>query len=90
MARTVTVNAAHDDDASADPPVNLNFVVTGADYDGHQVNDLVIKIVEDDVPGVVVDAPTNGVIVEEGGPGSLPGVAGPSTLWRGECGVGVA
>ena len=65
--QSVKVQAAEDEDTMKDPPVDLNFVVTGADYDGLQVDDLEITIVEDDIPGVVVDAPRDGVMVEEGG-----------------------
>ena len=65
MARSVTVTAVHDPDALADdPPVDLNFTVTGADYDGYPVEDLKITIVEDDVPGVVTSSTT--VRVDEG------------------------
>ena len=65
VAQPVAVKAGRDNDALPDPPVDLKFVVTGADYHGLRVEDLKIAIIEDDAPGVKVSVPT--VTVVEGG-----------------------
>ena len=52
--QTVTVTAAHDDDAIDDDPVMLTHAVSGGDYEGVTAADVEVSIVEDDTPGVTV------------------------------------
>ena len=54
QAQTVTVTAAHDDDAVTDDPVTLTHTVSGGDYEGVTAAGVEVTIVEDDTPGVVV------------------------------------
>ncbi len=66
--QTVTVSAAHDDDASADADVTLVHAASGGGYDGVSIDSVVVTVTEDDTPGVTV-APTV-LTVMEGGVGS--------------------
>ena len=54
QTQTVTVTAAHDDDAIDDDPVTLTHTVTGGDYEGVTTADIEVTIIEDDTPGVAV------------------------------------
>ena len=55
-AQTVTVAAAQDDDAAADPATELAHVVRGGGYGGSPARSVRVTIVEDDVPTLSVDA----------------------------------
>ena len=46
--QTVTVNAAEDDDASADEMVTLTHTVSGGDYEGVTADSVVVTIIEND------------------------------------------
>ena len=65
---TVTVTAVHDDDAAADPAAAIAHSVTGGGYSGVTVDDTVtVTIVEDDAPGIDVEADADPATVAEGG-----------------------
>ena len=51
--RTVRVSAAEDEDAQADPPVELTYAASGGGYDGVRAA-VVVTIVENDVPTLAV------------------------------------
>ena len=53
-SQTVTVTAAHDDDAVADDSVVLTHTVSGGDYEGLAAADVEVTITEDDTPGVTI------------------------------------
>ena len=63
-AQNVTVTAAEDDDASADPVATVKHTVGGGGYDGVTVPDAVVTIRENDSPGLVLSETS--VTVEEG------------------------
>ena len=70
---TVTVTAVHDDDAAADPAAAIAHSVTGGGYSGVTADDTVtVTIVEDDVPGIDVEADADPATVAEGGEIDLP------------------
>ena len=46
--QTVTVRAAEDDDAVADPPVTLTHTVSGGGYAGVSASDVTVNVTEDD------------------------------------------
>ena len=48
--QTVTVTAAHDDDAVADEPVGLTHTVSGGDYEDVTAANVEVTITEDDTP----------------------------------------
>ena len=52
--QTVTVTAAHDDDAVADEPITLTHTVSGGDYEGVTAADVEVTITEDDIAGVTI------------------------------------
>ena len=52
--QTITVTAAHDDDAVTDDPATLTHAVSGGDYEGVTAAGVEVTIIEDDTPGVVV------------------------------------
>ena len=52
--QTVTVTAAHDDDAVADEPVTIMHAVNGGDYEGVTAADVEVTITEDDTTGVTI------------------------------------
>ena len=56
--QTVTVTAAHDDDAVADDPVTITHTVSGGDYDTVIAKDVEVTITEDDTPGVSISVTT--------------------------------
>ena len=62
--QTVTVTAAHDDDAIDDDPVTLTHIVSGGDYEGVTTADVKVTIIEDDTAGVTIS--TNTLEVTEG------------------------
>ena len=62
-AQNVTVSAAEDDDATADPAATVKHTVGGGGYDGVTVPDAVVTIRENDVPGLVLS--TSSVTVGE-------------------------
>ena len=62
-ARSVTVDAAEDDDAVADAAVTLTHTVTGGGYSGITVPDVVVTVTENDTAGVTV-TPTMLTVVE--------------------------
>ena len=62
--QTVTVTAAHDDDAVADEPVVLTHTVSGGDYEGLAAADIEVTITEDDTAGVTIS--TDALEVPEG------------------------
>ena len=63
--QTVTVTAAHDDDAVADDPVVLTHTVRGGDYEGVTAAGVVVTVTEDDTAGVTIS--TDALEVPEGG-----------------------
>ena len=48
QAQAVTVSAAEDDDANADPAVTLTHTVTGGDYEGEDAAGVTVSITEND------------------------------------------
>ena len=65
---TVTVTAVDDDDAAADPAATIAHSVTGGGYSGVTADDTVtVTIVEDDAPGIHVEADADPATVAEGG-----------------------
>ena len=56
--QTVTVRAAHDDDATTDPAVSITHSVSGANYAGVAVPGVEVTIDEDDTAGVSVSTTT--------------------------------
>ena len=56
--QTVTVTAAHDDDAVADDPGTITHTVSGGDYDTVIAADVEVTITEDDTPGVSISVTT--------------------------------
>ena len=52
--QTVTVTAAHDDDAVVDEPVVLMHTVSGGDYEGLAATDVEVSITEDDTPALTI------------------------------------
>ena len=52
--QTVTVRAAHDDDAWQDPAVSISHTVSGANYAGATVPGVSVTIAEDDTAGVSI------------------------------------
>ena len=52
--QTVTVTAAHDDDAVVDEPVTLTHAVSGGDYEGVPASEVTITITEDDTPTLTI------------------------------------
>ncbi|MCY4667906.1 MAG: hypothetical protein OXC29_07950, partial [Rhodococcus sp.] len=62
QAQTVTVTAAHDDDAVADPVVVLTHAVSGGDYDTVTAESVTVFILEDDMPEVSI---TDGIATED-------------------------
>ena len=53
--QTVTVNAADDADALADPSVTLTHTVSGGDYGSESAADVKVTIVENDAPTLTID-----------------------------------
>ena len=62
--QTVTVTAAHDDDAVADEPVGLTHTVSGGDYEDVTAEQVEVTITEDDIAGVTISTAT--LEVQEG------------------------
>ena len=54
IPQTVTVTAAHDDDAVTDEPVVLTHTVSGGDYEGISATSVEVTIVEDDTPALTI------------------------------------
>ena len=63
-SQTVTVTAAHDDDAVADEPVVLTHIVSGGGYEGVTAAQVEVTITEDDTAGVTISTAT--LEVQEG------------------------
>ena len=63
--QTVTVTAAHDDDAVADEPVGLTHTVSGGDYEDVTAANVEVTITEDDTPSVTISI--TALEVQEGG-----------------------
>ena len=63
--QTVTVSAAHDDDAVADEPVGLTHTVSGGDYEDVTAANVEVTITEDDTSGVTISI--TALEVQEGG-----------------------
>ena len=53
-AQTVTVSAAEDDDAEADPSVTLTHTVSGGDYGSVTADNVTVTVVEKDTPTLAV------------------------------------
>ena len=53
-AQTVTVSAAEDNDAVADPAVTLTHAVSGGDYAGVTADNVTVTIIENDTPTLAV------------------------------------
>ena len=66
--QTVTITAAHDDDAVVDDPVVLMHTVSGGDYEGLAAASVEVTIIEDDTPGVSVSL--TALTITEGDTGS--------------------
>ena len=66
--QTVTVRAAHDDDAWQDPAVSISHTVSGANYAGATVPGVSVTIAEDDTAGVSISE--TALTITEGGSGS--------------------
>ena len=64
-AQSVTVRAAHDDDAVQDPVVNIGHTLSGANSDDVEVPGVEVTIIEDDSVGVTIDPTT--LSIDEGG-----------------------
>ena len=54
VAQTVTVTAAEDDDALAEPVVTLAHVVSGGDYAGETAGGVEVTVTENDTPTLVI------------------------------------
>ena len=54
-AQTMTVRAAEDEDALDDPPVTLTHTVSGGDYAGVTAPDVVVTILDNDVPALSIE-----------------------------------
>ena len=54
LPQTVTVRAAHDDDALQDPVVRISHGVSGANFADHTIPGVLVTISEDDFPRVTV------------------------------------
>ena len=54
-AQPMTVMAAEDEDALDDPPVTLTHTVSGGDYAGVTAPDVVVTILENDVPALSIE-----------------------------------
>ena len=54
-AQTMTVMAAEDEDALDDPPVTLTHAVSGGDYTGVTAPNVVVTILENDVPALSIE-----------------------------------
>ena len=54
-AQTMTVMAAEDEDALDDPPVTLTHTVSGGDYTGVTAPNVVVTILENDVPVLSIE-----------------------------------
>ncbi|MCY4670632.1 MAG: hypothetical protein OXC29_21900, partial [Rhodococcus sp.] len=54
QAQTVTVTAAHDDDAVADDPVTIRHTVSDDDYDAVAAASVEATIIEDDAPTILI------------------------------------
>ena len=54
QAQTVTVTAAHDDDAVADAPVTIRHAVSGGNYDAVTAASVEVTIIEDDAPTISI------------------------------------
>ena len=67
-ARTVTVNAAEDDDAVTDTAVTLTHSASGGGYNSVTIDSVQVTVTENDTPGVTVE-PT-ALTVNEGGSGA--------------------
>ena len=63
--QTVTIIAAHDDDAVADEPVGLTHTVSGGDYEDVTAANVEVTITEDDTPSVTISI--TALEVQEGG-----------------------
>ena len=72
-AKTVTVSAAEDDDASQDT-ATVTHTVAGGDYDSFAASSVAVTVTDNDTPGVTV-APTS-LTVGEGGTGTYTVVTG--------------
>ena len=66
--QTVTVSAAHDDDAVADEPVTLTHTASGGDYEDVTAANVEVTITEDDTPGVTISI--TALEVQEGDEGT--------------------
>ena len=64
-AQSVTVRAAHDDDAVQDPVVNIGHTLSGANSDDVEVPGVEVTIIEDDSAGVSISRTT--LTINEGG-----------------------
>ena len=65
QAQSVTVRAAHDDDAAADPVVSITHTVSDAEYAGVTVPGVEVTITEDDTAGVTISE--SSLTIGEGG-----------------------
>ena len=54
-AQTMTVMAAEDEDALDDPPVTLTHTVSGGDYGGVTAPNVVVTILDNDVPALSIE-----------------------------------
>ena len=54
-AQTMTVMAAEDEDALDDPPVTLTHTVSGGNYTGVTAPNVVVKILDNDVPALSIE-----------------------------------
>ena len=65
VPQTVTVRAAEDDDAVADPAVTLTHTVSGGDYGAVTAKNVTVTVTENDTRGLTVSETT--LTVPEGG-----------------------
>ena len=54
-AQTMTVMAAEDEDALDDPPVTLTHTVSGGDYTGVTAPNVVVTILDNDIPALSIE-----------------------------------
>ena len=69
-AQTVLVQALNNDFVGVNPPVTIEHVVTGADYDGLEVADVTVTIFDRSSPPRVIIDPTRLELTEGGGSAS--------------------
>ncbi len=67
-SQTVTVSAAEDDDAEADPTVTLSHAASGGSYGSVSIDDVEVTVTENDARGATLS--TAALSVPEGGSGA--------------------